>query len=66
MTEFVSLKTSRLSADRDLQRAIDLINEKIRNGALVYIYELDNRNYSIKLRNPIGISMADFAEIVDK
>lgn len=66
MTEFVSLKTSRLSADRDLQRAIDLINEKIRNGTLVYIYELDNRNYSIKLRNPIGISMADFAEIVDK
>lgn len=66
MAEFVSLKTSRLSADRDLQRAIDLINERIRNGALVYIYELDNRNYSIKLRNPIGISMADFAEIVDK
>lgn len=66
MAEFVSLKTSRLSADRDLQKAIDLINEKIRNGALVYIYELDNKNYSIKLRNPIGISIADFAEIGEK
>lgn len=66
MAEFVSLKTSRLSADRDLQKAIDLINKKIRNGALVYIYELDNKNYSIKLRNPIGISIADFSEIGEK
>lgn len=66
MAEFVSLKTTRLSADRDLQKAIGLINEKIHNGALVYIYELDNRNYSIKLRNPIGISIADFSEIGEK
>lgn len=63
MAEYISIKTSRLSADRELQNAINLINEHISNGALVYIYELDNKNYSIKLRNPIGISIANISEI---
>ena len=63
MDEYISIKTSRLSADRELQKAINLINEHISNGALVYIYELDNKNYSIKLRNPIGISIANISEI---
>jgi hypothetical protein len=52
-----------LSADREVKRAIDIINTAIRSGSLVYLYELDNVNYSIKLRNPIGIAMVDMPEI---
>jgi hypothetical protein len=52
-----------LSADREIHRAIDIINTAIRSGSLVYLYELDNVNYSIKLRNPIGIAMVDMPEI---
>jgi hypothetical protein len=64
MTEYMmNFRTARLSADRELQRAIDIINTAIRSGSLVYLYELDNVNYSIKLRNPIGISMVDMPEI---
>jgi hypothetical protein len=64
MTEYImNFRTARLSADRELQRAIDIINTAIRSGSLVYLYELDNVNYSIKLRNPIGISMVDMPEI---
>lgn len=64
MAEYMmNFRTTRLSADRELQRAIDIINTAIRSGSLVYLYELDNVNYSIKLRNPIGISMVDMPEI---
>ena len=64
MTEYMmNFRTARLSANRELQRAIDIINTAIRSGSLVYLYELDNVNYSIKLRNPIGISMVDMPEI---
>lgn len=52
-----------MSTDREIHRAIDVINAAIRNGSLVYLYELDNVNYSIKLRNPIGIAMVDMPEI---
>lgn len=57
------LWTTRLSTDREIQRAIDVINAAIRSGSLVYLYELDNVNYSIKLRNPIGIITVDMPEI---
>lgn len=64
MAEYMmNFRTTRLSADRELQKAIDIINTAIRSGSLVYLYELDNVNYSIKLRNPIGISMVDTTEI---
>ena len=59
----MNFRTTRLSADREVHRAIDVINAAIRNGSLVYLYELDNVNYSIKLRNPIGIAMVDLPEI---
>lgn len=59
----MSFRTTTLSADREVQRAIDIINSAIRNGSLVYLYELDNVNYSIKLRNPIGIAMVDMPNI---
>ena len=64
MAEYMmNFQTSRLSADREVKRAIDIINTAIRSGSLVYLYELDNVNYSIKLRNPIGIAMVDMPEI---
>lgn len=64
MAEYImNFRTTRLSADREVKRAIDIINTAIRNGSLVYLYELDNVNYSIKLRNPIGIAMVDMPEI---
>lgn len=64
MAEYMmSFRTTRLSADREIHRAIDVINAAIRNGSLVYLYELDNVNYGIKLRYPIGIAMADMPEI---
>ena len=59
----MNFRTTRLSADREVKRAIDIINTAIRSGSLVYLYELDNVNYSIKLRNPIGIAMVDMPEI---
>lgn len=59
----MNFRTTTLSADREVQRAIDIINSAIRNGSLVYLYELDNVNYSIKLRNPIGIAMVDMPNI---
>ena len=59
----VNFRTTTLSADREVQRAIDIINSAIKSGSLVYLYELDNVNYSIKLRNPIGITMVDMPEI---
>ena len=58
----VNFRTTRLSTDRELQRAIDIINIAIKNGSLVYLYEKDNVNYSIKLRNPIAISIVDLPE----
>lgn len=51
-----------MSTNREVQKAIDVINAVIRNGSLVYLYELDNVNYSIKLRNPIGIAVVDMSE----
>lgn len=64
MAEYMmNFQITTLSADREVQRAIDIINLAIRNGSLVYLYELDNVNYSIKLRNPIGIAMVDMPEI---
>jgi len=63
MMEF---RTTRLSSDREVQRAIDVINTAIRNGSLVYLYELNNVNRSIKLKNPIGITMVDMPEVEDK
>lgn len=64
MAEYMmNFRTTRLSADREVKRAIDIINTAIRSGSLVYLYELDNVNYSIKLRNPIGITMVDMPEI---
>lgn len=64
MAEYMmNFRTTRLSADREVKRAIDIINTAIRSGSLVYLYELDNVNYSIKLRNPIGIAMVDMPEI---
>lgn len=64
MAEYMmNFRTTRLSTDREIHRAIDVINAAIRNGSLVYLYELDNVNYSIKLRNPIGIAMVDMPEI---
>ena len=64
MAEYMmNFRTTRLSADREIQRAIDVINIAIRSGSLVYLYELDNVNYSIKLRNPIGITTVDMPEI---
>lgn len=59
----MNFRTTRLSADREIQRAIDVINAAIRNGSLVYLYELDNVNYCIKLRNPVGITTVDMPEI---
>ena len=59
----VNFRTTTLSADREVQRAIDIINSAIKSGSLVYLYELDNVNYSIKLRNPIGIAMVDMPNI---
>jgi hypothetical protein len=52
-----------LSTNRELQRAIDVLNTVIISGSLVYLYELDNVNYSIKLKNPIGITVVDMPEI---
>lgn len=67
MAEYmVNFRTSRFSADREIQRAINVINTAIRSGSLVYLYELDNVNYSIKLRNPIGIATVDMPEIIMK
>lgn len=64
MTDYmVNFRTTTLSADREVQRAIDIINSAIKSGSLVYLYELDNVNYSIKLRNPIGIAMVDMPNI---
>lgn len=64
MAEYMmNFRATRLSADREIRRAIDVINTAIRSGSLVYLYELDNVNYSIKLRNPIGITMVDMPEI---
>ena len=63
MNRFRYIHTTRLSADREVKRAIDIINKKIQNGSLVWIYELDNRNWSVKLKNPIGIAVAEFPEI---
>lgn len=59
----MNFRTTRLSTNRELQRAIDVLNTVIRSGSLVYLYELDNVNYSIKLKNPIGITMVDMPEI---
>ena len=59
----MNFRTTRLSADREVKRAIDIINIAIKSGSLVYLYELDNVNYSIKLRNPIGIATVDMPEI---
>lgn len=63
MNRFRYINTTSLSADREVKRAIDIINKKIQNGSLVCIYELDNRNWSVKLKNPIGIAVAEFPEI---
>lgn len=64
MDEYMmNFRTTRLPTDREIQRAIDVINIAIRSGSLVYLYELGNRNYSIKLKAPIGISIADFSEV---
>ena len=63
MNRFRYINTTSLSADREVKRAIDIINKKIQNGSLVWIYELDNRNWSVKLKNPIGIAVAEFPEI---
>ena len=63
MNRFRYIHTTRLSADREVKRAIDIINKEIQNGSLVYIYELDNRNWSVKLKNPIGIAVTEFPEI---
>ena len=63
MNRFRYINTTRLSADREVKRAIDIINKEIQNGSLVYIYELDNRNFSVKLKNPIGIAIAELPEI---
>lgn len=57
------INTTSLSADREVKRAIDIINKEIQNGSLVYIYELDNPDFSVKLKNPIGIAVAEFPEI---
>ena len=65
MAEYMmNFRTTRLSTDIEIQRAIDIINDAIRSGSLVYLYELDNVNYSIKLRNPIGIATVDMPEII--
>lgn len=58
----MNFRTTRLSANREVQKAIDVINTVIKSGSLVYLYELDNVNYSIKLRNPIGIAVVDMPE----
>lgn len=58
----MNFRTTRLSTNREVQKAIDVINTVIRNGALVYLYELDNVNYSVKLRNPIGVAVVDMPE----
>lgn len=63
MNRFRYINTTRLSADREVKRAIDIINKEIQNGSLVYIYELDNPDFSVKLKNPIGIAVAEFSEI---
>lgn len=64
MAEYMmNFRTTRLSTTRELQRAIDVLNTVIRSGSLVYLYELDNVNYSIKLKNPIGITMVDMPKI---
>lgn len=64
MAEYMmNFRTTRLSTNRELQRAIDVLNTVIRSGSLVYLYELDNVNYSIKLKNPIGIAVVDIPEI---
>ena len=63
MNRFRYINTTRLSADREVKRAIDIINKEIQNGSLVYIYELDNRNFSVKLKNPIGIAIAELPEM---
>lgn len=64
MSEYMmNFRTTRLSTNRELQRAIDVLNTVIRSGSLVYLYELDNVNYSIKLKNPIGIAVVDMPEI---
>lgn len=65
MNRFRYINTTRLSADREVKRALDIINKEIQNGSLVYIYELDNRNWGVKLKNPIGIAVAEFPEIDD-
>ena len=60
MAEYkMTFRTTRLSTNREVQKAIDVINAAIRSSSLVYLYELDNVNYSIKLRNPIGIAVVD-------
>ena len=63
MNRFRYINITRLSADREVKRAIDIINKEIQNGSLVYIYELDNRNFSVKLKNPIGIAIAELPEM---
>ena len=63
MNRFRYINTTRLSADREVKRALDIINKEIQNGSLVYIYELDNRNWGVKLKTPIGIAVAEFPKI---
>lgn len=64
MAEYtINFRTTRLSTNRELQKAIDVLNTVIKSGSLVYLYELDNVNFSIKLRNPIGIAVADMPEL---
>lgn len=62
MAEYI-MRTTRLAEDREIKRALEIINQAITRGSLVYLYELDNRNYSIKLKAPMGISIADFSEV---
>lgn len=62
MDEYI-IRTTRFAEDREIERALAIINQAIKRGSLVYLYELDNRNYSINLKAPIGISIADFSEV---
>ena len=63
MKDFLYIKSTRFESDIIVQRALDIINREIQNGALVYLYELDRKDFSIKLKHPIGIATADFSEL---
>lgn len=63
MKDYLYIKSSRLEADRVVKQALDIINREIQNGSLVYLYELDRKDFSIKLKHPIGIVTADFPEV---